>query len=327
VVLGSTVRQRKVVAKAVLRRLLDRSKDIHAGVDWFIWNEGQLRSAEGRIQLAWVSVLEETLLANNYARRLLCREHEQQLRTWFEELNQYLDLRFEPSRFSEEILAARIARIQCEIEWQTLTEEEFENAGRDLLAYVGQFDFVPATYRADAFAVAARVTKPKEAAGLLEEEYRILIELDKAIPQIEEICSVCSRLSMHHRNRLQDADASLRWAEEGVKWGVKVKAQSPEFDLGASHYYVGAALVELERHEEAAQAFERALEGADPTTDEVMHKVSIIQMHRGASLIKAGDEQGKEVLKEAIANLESPQIASLVSPVNLNRIASMKELL
>ena len=132
---------------------------------------------------------------------------------------------------------------------------------------------------------------------------------------------------MHHRNRLQDADASLRWAEEGVKWGVKVKAQSPEFDLGASHYYVGAALVELERHEEAAQAFERALEGADPTTDEVMHKVSIIQMHRGASLIKAGDEQGKEVLKEAIANLESPQIASLVSPVNLNRIASMKELL
>ena len=55
------------------------------------------------------------------------------------------------------------------------TEEEFENAGRDLLAYVGQFDFVPATYRADAFAVAARVTKPEEAAGFLEEEYRILI--------------------------------------------------------------------------------------------------------------------------------------------------------
>lgn len=327
VVIGGTVRQRKVVAKAVLRRLLNRSKDIHAGVEWFIRNESQLRSAEGRIQLAWVNVLQETLLENLYACRLLCRDHEQQLRTWFEELNQYLELRFEPSRFSEEVLSARIARIQCEIEWQALTEEEFENAGRDLLAYVGQFDFVPATYRAEAFAVAARVTKPEEAAGLLEEEYRILIDLDKAIPQIEEICSVCSRLSMHHRNQLHDAEVSLRWAEESVKWGVKVKAQSPEFDLGASHYYVGAALVELERHEEAAQAFERALEGADPTTDEVMHKVSIIQMHRGASLIKAGNEQGKGVLKEAIANLESPQIASLVSPVNLKRIASMKELL
>jgi hypothetical protein len=326
VVLSGAVRQRKVVAKAVLWAI-NRSKDIHAGVEWFIRNERQLRSAEGRIQLAWWNVLEETLMENPYARRLLCREHEQQLRTWFEELNQYLELRFEPSRFSEEVLAARIARIQCEIEWQALTEEEFESAGRDLLAYTGQFDFVPATHRADAFAVAARVTKPKEAAGFFEEEYRILIELDKAIPQTEEICSVCSRLSMHHRNRLHDADASLRWAEEGVKWGVKVKEQSPEFDLGSSHYYVGAALVELERHEEAARAFERALEGANPTTDQVMHKVSVIQMHRGASLIKAGNEQGKEVLREAITNLESPQIASLVSPVNLKRIASMKKLL
>ena len=54
---------------------------------------------------------------------------------------------------------------------------------------------------------------------------------------------------------------------------------------------------------------------------------SVIQMHRGASLFKAGKEQGKGVLKEARANLESPQIASLVSPVNLKRIASMKELL
>ena len=327
VVHSGTVRQRKVVAKAVLRRLLNRSKDIRAGVEWFIRNESQLRSAEGRIQLAWVNVLQETLLENLYACRLLCRDHEQQLRAWFEELDQYLELRFAPSRFSEEVLASRIARIQCEIEWQALTNEEFENAGRDLLAYVGQFDFVPATYRADAFAVAARVTKPEEAAGFLEEEYRILIELDQAIPQTEGICDVCSRLSMHHRNQLHDAEVSLRWAEESVKWGVKVKAQSPEFDLGASHYYVGAALVELERHEEAAQAFERALEGADATTDEVLHKVSIIQMHRGASLIKAGDEQGKQVLREAIANLESPKIASLVSPVNLKRIASMKALL
>ena len=126
VVIGGTVRQRKVVAKAVLRRLLNRSKDIHAGVEWFIRNERQLRSAEGRIQLAWVIVLEETLMENVYARRLLCREHEQQLRTWFEELNQYLELRFEPSRFSEEILASRIARIQCEIEWQALTEEDLK---------------------------------------------------------------------------------------------------------------------------------------------------------------------------------------------------------
>lgn len=327
VVAHGSLRQRKIVAKGILHRILNRSKDIQGAVGWFIEQEKLLRSVEGRIHLAWVIVLEETLLENVYARRLLCREHEQKLRSWFEELNQYLELRFEPSRFSEEVLAVRIARIQCEIEWQVLTEEEFERAGRDLLAYTGQFDFVPAAHRADAFAVAARVTKPEEAAGFLEEEYHILIELDKAIPQTEEICSVCSRLSMHHRNRLNDATASLRWAEEGVTWGVKVKEQSPEFDLGASHYYVGAALVELERHEEAAQAFERALEGAEPTTDEVMHKVSIIQMHRGASLIKAGHEQGKEVLSEAIANLESPQIASLVSPVNLKRIASMKELL
>ena len=103
---NGTVRQRKVVAKAVLRRLLNRSKDIRAGVEWFIRNESQLRSAEGRIQLAWVNVLQETLLENLYACRLLCRDHEEQLRTWFEELNQYLELRFEPSRFSEEVLAA-----------------------------------------------------------------------------------------------------------------------------------------------------------------------------------------------------------------------------
>ena len=70
VVIGGTVRQRKVVAKAVLRRLLNRSKDIHAGVEWFIRNERQLRSAEGRIQLAWVNVLEETLMENVYARRV-----------------------------------------------------------------------------------------------------------------------------------------------------------------------------------------------------------------------------------------------------------------
>ena len=98
-------------------------------------------------------------------------------------------------------------------------------------------------------------------------------------------------------------------------------------DIGPNHYFVGTALVELDLHQEAAEAFQQALDQWSSDSDGMKYKIAITNMHRGASQIKAGMPEGKQTLQEAIDALESQELKPLVSNTNASRIEEMKQLL
>ena len=135
------------------------------------------------------------------------------------------------------------------------------------------------------------------------------------------------RLSTLCRNELNDYESALRWARESVSWAEKALEQGRDLDIGPNHYFVGTALVELELHQEAAEAFQQALDQWSSDSDGMRYKIAVTNMHRGASQIKANLPGGMQTLKDALQSLESAELKPLVSATNLKLIKKMKVLL
>ncbi len=129
------------------------------------------------------------------------------------------------------------------------------------------------------------------------------------------------------RNQLKDYEGALHWAKESLHWAEQAQQQGLMVEIGTNHYYVGTALMEMERHEEAAKAFQRALDQWKPNSDGMKYRIAVTNMNRGASQIKAGMPEGKQTLQEAIDALESQELKPLVSSTNASRIEEMKQLL
>ena len=180
---------------------------------------------------------------------------------------------------------------------------------------------------ATACKVVAEVSEPSKALECLKMEHEIYTKLHSETPQTSKLDSVCARLSMLCRNQLKAYEDSLSWAQESLSWAEESRKTKPGEGVGENHYYIGAALVELGRHKEAAESFESALKEWKPDSDKMKYKIAVTHMHLGASQIKANLPEGKKTLKDAIDALESDELTSLVSPTNAKRIRDMKALL
>ena len=195
------------------------------------------------------------------------------------------------------------------------------------MAYVKGFPDIHTSHLGAAYNVAAKVSLPETARCYLEAEHAIYTSLHNETPQAGPLGSVCARLSMLCRNQLKDHEAALLWARESLSWAEQKLQQGRIVETGTNHYFVGAALVELDLHQEAAEAFQQALDQWKPDSDGMKYKIAITNMHRGASQIKAGMPEGKQTLQEAIDALESQELKPLVSNTNASRIEEMKKLL
>ena len=327
VVSSGSMRQRKVVAKAILRRLLNVEENIKSAVQWFFDNQHHLRSNSGALRLGWIQTLNGVLLNDVYARRMLCQENKSLLQEWFRDMDRYLELRFDPDLYSQAIFDMRARRLSCEMEWNDFKREDLQKQGEAMVHYVKGFQDVHTIHLATAFKVAAAASLPKTAFEFLKAEYEIYISINNEMPQAESLDGVCVRLSTLCRNELNDYESALRWARESLSWAEKALEQGRDLDIGPNHYFVGTALVELDLHQEAAEAFQQALDQWSSDSDGMKYKIAITNMHRGASQIKAGMPEGKQTLQEAIDALESQELKPLVSNTNASRIEEMKQLL
>jgi len=322
-----SARQKKKVAESIINHYSYGAEDVHGAVQWFMDNQVQLRSPSKGLQMSWVQTLLGSMLSNLYIRRVLCQEQRSTLKAWFEEMERYLDLRMGEETYSQTIFDLRRHRLLCEREWQDLTRQELQAEGEELLAYVHRFPGLHKSHIATACKVVAEVSESSKATECLGMEHAIYTQLHADTPQTSKLESVCARLSMICRNQLKNHIESLRWAQESLLWAEKLQKTMPGEETGVNHYYIGAALVELDRHEEAAKSFQSALKEWKPDSDKMKYKIAVTHMHLGASQIKANLPEGKKTLKDAIDALESEELKSLLSPTNARRIEQMKALL
>ena len=162
----------------------------------------------------------------------------------------------------------------CEQEWQDLTTK-FKTQG-ECFWHVEKFlSFTKAM--ATACKVAAEVSEPSKAMECLKMEHEIYTQLHTETPQTSKLDSVCARLSMLCRNQLKAYEDSLSWAQESLSWAEESRKTKPGEGIGENHYYIGAALVQLGRHEEAAESFESALNEWRPDSEN-KHKIAVTHM-------------------------------------------------
>lgn len=322
-----TSRQKKIVAESIVNHLASNAEDVHGAVKWFMDNQMQLRSPTNGLQMSWVQTFLGSMMSNLYIRRVMCQEQRSTLKAWFDEIKRYLDLRMGEEAFSQPMFDLRRHHILCEQEWQDLTRQELQTQGEMLLAYVEKFPELHKSHMAMACKVVAEVSEPSKAMECLKMEHEIYTKLHRETPQTSKLDSVCARLSMLCRNHLKAYEDSLSWAQESLSWAEESRKTKPGEGVGENHYYIGAALVELGRHKEAAESFESALKEWKPDSDKMKYKIAVTHMHLGASQIKANLPEGKKTLRDAIDALESDELTSLVSPTNAQRIKDMKALL
>ena len=322
-----SARQRKRVAEAIINHHADGAEDVHGAIQWFMDNEVHLRGPSKGIQMSWIQTLLGSILSNLYLRRVMCQERRSILKDWLAEIERYLDLRMGEEAFSQTMFDLRRHRLLCEREWQDLSRQELQTQGEMLLAYVEKFPELHKSHMATACKVVAEVSEPSKAMECLKMEHEIYIKLHGETPQTSKLDSVCARLSMVCRNQLEAYEDSLSWAQESLSWAEESRKTKPGEGIGENHYYIGAALVQLGRHKEAAESFESALNEWKPDSDKMKYKIAVTHMHLGASQIKANLPEGKKTLKDAIDALESDELTSLVSPTNAKRIRDMKALL
>ena len=324
---SGTTRQRKIVAKIIIRHILHGAEDVQGAVQWFLNHEHHLRGSSRNIQMGWIQTLTGPILTNPYARRVLCQEHKDKLKTWFEEMERYMDLRFGPKTYSKTAFDMRRKKLLCESEWGDLREDELQADGEALVEYVQRFPNLHSSHLAEAYKVAAEVSSPLRAHDCLNAEYELYNGLHAETPQTSELRGVCARLSKLCRNRLKQHDEALRWAQESLEWAEQLRQVDSSEETGVYHFFLGAAFVELDRHKEAAEAFQNALQEWTADSDKMKYQIAVTHMHLGASQIKANLPEGKTTLKDAIEALESKELASLVSNTNARKIEDMKVLL
>ena len=157
--LGNT-RQRKVVAKDIIRLLLHGEKNPPAAVNWFIENEKHLRSSSGGVQVAWIQTLNCTLLNDAQARKVMCMNHQNQLQGWLEEMQRYVGLRFGEKAYSQHTFQTLRSRLLCTVEWKDRSDPELQAQGDLLRAYVQQFPELHPSRLAETNLMLAEISSP-----------------------------------------------------------------------------------------------------------------------------------------------------------------------
>jgi hypothetical protein len=326
-----SLRNQKVVAKAILRVFKVKTKNYRDAINWFITEESKFRvNKSDGITIIWYEVFQE-LIANAYSRNILCSEHTEQLQKWSEEIESYFNLRYGQELFSPHVFNSIKFNIQINLKLEAKNSEEIQLEAENILNYVKKFDNIHPKNIAIALNLIANVWQndnPKKTFEILKEVNRIYLKLINEGGNFKRAMAVsCKSLTMHCRNRLGDFDESLKWANEGLKWGLDIYGEDKNFKISSYYFFKGAALGELRKFEEASVAFDLALKDLEPNSEASRFHIALYSMHKGASQVRAKIDGGNEVLKTAIEALETIELSPFVTKSNSKKIQELKSLL